>query len=133
MRSKAAILILIFSLTGIANGAATDANKERMALMNVVLNSEELVKLVGEYGRDGFVFDGMNWLNTYDNFRYYNLTFKKFNLQGSEKEGQRIYTSITTTCHHRVTLKSGLVASIDPTGCSEERQSISEKELLGKR
>jgi hypothetical protein len=124
------ILILCAGNAFAAGSVATNVNNERVQLMVEVLGSEKALAIIDSYGKNGFVFDGMNWLNTNDDSRYYNLRFKKFGLEASGEVGARIFTDVVTICDHTIILLNAQVTGDKKGECSEERSSVSEKDLV---
>lgn len=100
-----------------AEPMAVSVNRERLVLMQKILDSAVTRNLLKTYGEENFVFDGMSWVNTFDSFRYYDLSFKKFDLEVVEKDGQKEFMLVSLTCRHQIIVKSDQIQQGAVKGC----------------
>jgi len=115
------ILCLFFSTNLFAaSNAAVATNNDRLNLMTEILSSNSVVDLLNDYGNKNFVFDGMNWVNSFSDLKIYKLKFKKFTLQIVEDT----FIMTTTTCDHLVFLKFGKFVGDKEKACKESQTII---------
>lgn len=130
MKKFALILGLSIFASGARAGSIADGvNRERVNMMKSILESSEGQKIIENYGAKGFVFDGMNWVNSFNvDLRYYNLRFKKFDMEVLEKNGAKTFIMITKTCDHAVTLRNGTIVGAKPVKCEDEKAPVFKSE-----
>ncbi|MGE0526437.1 MAG: hypothetical protein AB7G93_09040 [Bdellovibrionales bacterium] len=133
MRVLIVTMILVFSGHAFAESTASIVNQERAVLMTQILQSKAVEALLQEYGRDTFLFGGMSWVHTpYPDLRYYNLFFRKSDVEVSGESYGRTFTETVTSCTHQVVVKNGEVIGGERIGCSNRKFSVSEQELRGR-
>ncbi|HRO67928.1 MAG TPA: hypothetical protein PL182_10225 [Pseudobdellovibrionaceae bacterium] len=104
---------------------AVGVNQERLAVMLKILNSPAANDLLLKYGEESFVFDGMNWVNTFDSmFRYYDLNFKKFEVESVEKDGVKKIAMTAVVCRHQVIVKGDKVTQGPLRGCKRTEEGV---------
>ena len=119
------IPLLFLSFKASAGSMADESNRNRLELMKTILTSAEGLKIIESYGAKGFVFDGMNWENSFVmDVSYYNLRFKKFDMEVIEKSGKKTFIMITKTCDHVVTLKSNTIIGDKALKCKDEKAPV---------
>lgn len=123
---KAICVMILFTAarTFAVEPPAVGVNKERAKIMIEILNSDRISNLLDSYGKENFVFDGMSWVNTASDEKYYDLKFKKFTLSVTENGGAKEFTEVITTCDHLVVVREGKITGHRKLTCQDSKSSI---------